>query len=170
MIRKQSKMWAVLILGIIMFSFAGTTAEASDTNHSASGGFGIGLGWPYLSFKYGFHQNWAIEARSAYEDKIGVYGMRGYYNFNHYKKGLLFTGLGIDYVGFVLPTDDGGKKVHGEGYVFSLFLGGEYFINQRFALSADIGPAYVGLNEDEFDLSVTGIEFIVNLGLNFYFK
>ena len=163
---KQLKKWAVLILGIILFSFAGTTAGASDTNHR----FGIGLGWPYLSFKYGFHQKWAIEARGAYEDEIGAYGMRGYYNLNHYKKGLLFTGLGIDYVEFVLPADEREEKVDGEGYVCSFFVGGEYFINRRFALSADIGPAYVGLTEDEFDLSVSGIEFIVNLGVNFYFK
>lgn len=165
MMTKQSKKWAVLILGIIIFSFTGTTAGASNTNHK----FGIGLGWPYLSFKYGFHQNWAIEARGAYEDEIGVYGMRGYYNLNHYKKGLLFTGLGIDYVDYVL-SEDNQKDVEGEGYVCSLFVGGEYFINERFALSADIGPVYVGLSEDEFDLSVSGIEFVVNLGVNFYFK
>ena len=166
MITKQPKKWGILILGIILFSLTGAMASDSDLNHK----FGVGLGWPYLSFKYCFHQNWAIEARGAYEDEIGVYGMRTYYNFNHYKKGLLFTGLGIDYVGFVLPVDDGGKKVDGEGYAFSLFIGGEYFINQRFALSADIGTAYIGLNEDEFDLTVSGIEFVVNLGVNFYFR
>ena len=165
MIRKQLKKWVILILAIIIFSFAGTTANASNTNHT----FGIGLGWPYLSFKYGFHQNWAIEARGAYEDEIGVYGMRGYYNFNHYKKGWLFTGLGIDYIKFVLPADEGENKINGKGYIYSLFVGGEYFINKRLSLTTDIGPVYVGLTEDEFDLSVSGIEFVANLGVNFYF-
>jgi hypothetical protein len=58
--------------------------------------------------------------------------------------------------------------VSGKGDVIYPFLGGECFIIKRFALTLDIGPAFIYLEEDEFNLSVKGVEYLFNLGINFY--
>lgn len=140
--------------------------DVNDLTHR----LGLGLGWPYLSLKYGIVLNFSIEARGASAEGITAWGPRLYYNFNPLEQCVIFTGLGVDFVNFVVPADSKDKKdVTGSGYTASAFVGGEYFISDNFTISADIGPTYIDLTEREFDLNVGGIEFVANLGINFYF-
>ncbi len=131
---------------------------------SIKGKIGIGLGYPYLSLKYGLTQNLSLETRGAFGDGINVYGGRLYYNFNPNDMIVISIGGERDYVSF--DTDG----TSGKGYIGYGFISGEYFIFQEFTLNLDVGPAFISLNEDKFKLSVDGIEWIFNLGINFYFK
>ena len=164
--RELTKRWFFLAIGILLFSSFSAPVLANDLTHR----LGIGLGWPYLSLKYGIVPNFSIEARGAAAEGIGAYGLRGYYNFNPYDRCVIFTGLGANYVNFSVPADDDdGEDISGSGYTASIFVGGEYFINDNFTLTTDIGPTYISLTEREFDLNVGGIEFVANIGINFYF-
>ena len=69
-----------------------------------------------------------------------------------------------DYVRF--DTDD----ISGKGYVVYLFAGGEHFLTRRLTVSLDIGPAFIGLEGESSRVSVDGIEYVVNVGVNFYFR
>jgi len=163
---REVKKWLILILGILLLGPLVSVARANDL----TGRLGIGLGWSYLSLKYGIMPNFALEVRYASSEGITAWGPRGYYNFDPYDCCSFFTGLGMDFVNFVIPADnDDEKEVSGSGYTASAFVGREYFINDNFTLNADIGPVYIDLTEGEFDLDVDGIEFVANLGINFYF-
>lgn len=158
------KLLAIAIL-ISLFTF-GTTTITNANN--LSGRLGFGLGWPYLSLKYGLTPRFSIEGRGAFGKGIGVYGGRLYYNFNPYDRAVIFTGLEGDYVSFDVEIENEEEGMSGNGYVGYLFVGGEYFINDNFTLNLDIGPAYMDFTESEFDLNVSGIEWLYNLGINFY--
>ncbi|MFW6134479.1 MAG: hypothetical protein ACOC5R_02760 [Elusimicrobiota bacterium] len=41
---------------------------------------------------------------------------------------------------------------------------------EKFSLIMDFGPALVNLKEDEFELMVSGFEWVVNLGVYYYFR
>jgi hypothetical protein len=161
---RQPKKWTVLILGALFLSSIATQAQANDLSKR----LGIGLGWPYLSLKYGINPRFSVEGRGAFGEGIGVYGARLYYNFNPYDRAVIFTGLEGDYVSFDVEIEDEEEGMKGKGYVGYLFVGGEYFINDNFTFNLDIGPAYIDLTEDEFDLNVSGIEWLYNLGINLY--
>jgi hypothetical protein len=163
--KRKPKKWTVLVLGILLFSSIATKSLANDLTRR----LGIGLGWPYLSLKYGISPRFSIEGRGAFGEGIGVYGARLYYNFNPKDRAVIFTGLEGDYVNFDVEIEDEEEGMRGKGYVGYLFVGGEYFITDNFTFNLDIGPAYIDLTEDEFDLNVSGIEWLYNLGISFYF-
>ena len=56
----------------------------------------------------------------------------------------------------------------GTGFAGELFIGGEYFVAKRLSLQMDMGPAYIALTDGETSLSVNGLEYVVNLGINYY--
>lgn len=148
------------LLSLVISMLISFTAEADDLAKR----IGIGFGNPYISVKYGLNSKFSIEARGAFGSGIIVSGARLYYNFNPEDRAVIFIGGEGDYVTF--DTDD----VSGNGYVGYAFVGGEYFISKKFTFNLDIGPAFIGLKEDEFDLDVSGLEWIFNLGINYYFK
>jgi hypothetical protein len=154
----------VLVLVILSLAIFSKMALANDLSRR----LGFGLGWPYVSLKYGLTPRFSIEGRGAFGEGIGVYGARLYYNFNPYDRAVIFTGLEGDYVNFDVDIEDEEEGMKGKGYVGYLFVGGEYFINDNFTFNLDIGPAYIDLTEGEFDLNVSGIEWLYNLGINFY--
>lgn len=152
-----------ILLIISLFFCSYKYSEAVDLSQK----FGIGLGYPYLSLKYGISSSFTSEARWAYGEGINVFSGRGYYNFYQEESITGFTGCDIGYIKF----DTEGIK--GNGYLLMGFVGGEYFfIKDDFSLGLDIGPAFISLNTREIgqDFSVDGIEWVFNLGLNYYFS
>ncbi|MCK5584376.1 MAG: hypothetical protein KAI33_11315, partial [Elusimicrobiales bacterium] len=55
----------------------------------------------------------------------------------------------------------------GTGYETSVFLGGEHFISKRTSFILDFAPTLIGLKSDDY--KVSGIEWVLNLGLYIYF-
>lgn len=146
---------------IIYIGFIFTlTVQADDLTNR----IGIGAGNPYISIKYGLTPKFSVETRGAFGSGISVGGARLYYNLNPNQKAVFFLGGEGDYVSF--DTDD----LSGNGYVGYIFTGGEYFISKKFTFTLDIGPALVGLKEDELASNVEGVEWLFNLGINWYFN
>jgi len=126
-----------------------------------AGELGIGLGYPYLGVKYNFSERIASEIRWATGEGINVYAGRGYWNFYSGKKLTAFTGLEGGYIKFdTLDTK-------GTGYEGAAFVGGEYFIYERFSFVLDFAPTFINLKSDEF--KIDGIEWVTNLAVYYYF-
>jgi len=134
--------------------------SASGINLNA-GELGITAGYPYLGGKYNFSDKISAEARYATGSGINVYVGRFYWNFSRYDKLSLFTGPEFGYVNF--NTYD----MKGTGYETGVMLGMEYFITPGFSFMMDFVPVVIGLKSDNY--KVSGVEFVLNLGLNFYF-
>ena len=49
-------------------------------------------------------------------------------------------------------------------------VGAGYFVNKKLAIQLDLGPAFISLTDSEYSESVSGIEYVVNFGMNYYFK
>ncbi|PWI46425.1 hypothetical protein CEE45_16910 [Candidatus Heimdallarchaeota archaeon B3_Heim] len=128
----------------------------------SAGRWGIGLGNPYISLKYWTSPRFAIEGRGAFGSGIGVYSVRLYRGFGPKGKTVTFAGVEVGLINF--DKED----IEGDGSFGMLFLGFERFISKKMAFSLDIGPAYISLSSE--DTSVGGIEWVYNLGINFYFK
>ncbi len=130
---------------------------------------GIGLGYPYVSLKYGLLSNLGLELRGAFDIGIQIYGGRVYYNFNPKNKIVIYSGFEYDYLTY--NTSD----ISGQGYLAVLFLGGEYFINKKLSLTLDFGPVYynVAVNDNpnlvENSGSRNDIDWVTNVGIGYYF-
>lgn len=124
--------------------------------------WGIGLGNPYVSIKYNASKRVAYEVRGAFGSGIGVYSVRFYRNFSWKNKTVTFVGL----EGGLINFDK--EDIGGDGSFGMLFLGFEHFISKKMTFLFDIGPAYINLSSE--DTSVGGVEWVYNLGINFYFK
>jgi predicted negative regulator of RcsB-dependent stress response len=143
----------LLILIIFIISASGVNLDAGE--------LGITGGYPYLGLKYNFSDAISGEARYATGSGVKVYAGRFYWNFSRYDKLSLFTGPEFGYVNF--NTYD----MKGSGYETGVMLGMEYFITPGFSFMMDFTPVVIGLKSDNY--KVSGVEFVLNLGLNFYF-
>jgi hypothetical protein len=145
-------------------SFAG---PVNDTPAPAGmqGCVAVGLNYPGLSFRYGMTPKLILEGRYETSEDVSLYGPRGYYVLSGTpEKVITFAGLEGDIVSF---KGDGSE---GYGTVLSVFYGIEYFINRTLSLQCDFGPAFVSLSDNNSGISQTSVEFVVNLGINYYFK
>jgi hypothetical protein len=126
------------------------------------GDWALGLNYPGLSGKYFFSDNFSLEARGQKGDDIFTGGLRGNIYFNPAYKTILFSGLEADYLTFK------GEESKGTGLAGEVFFGLEYFFMDNFSFQADFGPAYIHLKDNDSSLSVSGIEYVVNFGFNWY--
>ena len=123
--------------------------------------FAMGLGYPYLSAKYKFIPELAVEARVATGEGISVYGGRMYWNFYFPTESIgLFTG--VEYGRIQFNT----LGLNGTGHEVALLVGGEFFISQQFSLHLDIAPSFISLNSNK--VSAQGIEWVTNAAIYGY--
>ncbi|HAV43567.1 TPA: hypothetical protein DCX15_06095 [bacterium] len=139
--------------------------ECSESAVDLSKRIDVGVGYPYLSLKYGFSPKLTGELKGAFGEGVSVLSGRGYYNLYSTARILGFGGGELGYITF----DTGGTK--GSGYLLMPFVGGEYFITQNLGLGLDLGLGYVILKTREAarDFDIGGMEWISNLGLSYYF-
>ncbi|MEW6557302.1 MAG: hypothetical protein AB1349_08105 [Elusimicrobiota bacterium] len=147
------------IIFLILFTWIASTNIFGE---SLDNTVGIGLGYPYVSLKYGLSTNISIEGRYAFGKGINVYGGRLYYNFNPDDRLVKYIGMEHNYVLFEQ------EDVSGDGYVGVGFIGVEYFIKNNLSLNMDLGISYSKLS-DKTDVSVEGIDYLLNVGVNIYF-
>ncbi len=63
-----------------------------------------------------------------------------------------------------------GDDSKGTGIAGELFVGGEYFFAKSFSVQLDLGPAFISLKDTkDTSESVSGLEYVVNFGINYYF-
>jgi hypothetical protein len=114
--------------------------------------------------KYGIDTRNAVEFRAQFAKDIFVIGPHYWRNFNPKDKAAFFVGAEADYFTFE------GEESKGWGLVVGGFAGAEYFIQHSFSVSADIGPAYISLKDKDTSQTEAGVDFVINLGLTYYFK
>lgn len=125
--------------------------------------WGVALNYPGAGIKYLFNDQLSLEVRGQFAEDIVVGGLRGNYYFNPGNKTVLFMGVESDYVSFK------GTESKGNGFAEELYLGMEFFLARYFSLQVDFGPAFIVLKDKDSALSVSGIEYVVNFGINWYF-
>jgi len=152
----MKKIAVIVIFSILLVSIATPLVRANDI----SGKLGLGIGNPYIALKYGLTSKLSGEVRGAFGSGITVYGIRGCYNFNPESKAVIFLGGEADLINFDT------EGISGEGNVLMVFVGLEYFLSNRLALSTDIGPALITVSSE--GTSVSGLEWVFNVGINFY--
>jgi hypothetical protein len=126
------------------------------------GEWAAGLNYPGLGLRYMCTDNFSLEARGQAATDIVVAGVRGNYYFNPRYNTVFFTGLEADYLTFK------GDESKGQGLAEEIFLGFEYFFQKRLSLQVDFGPALISLKDRDSSLSVQGVEYVVNFGINWY--
>lgn len=125
--------------------------------------WGVGLNYPGAGIKYLFNDKLSLELRGQVAADVVIGGLRGNYYFNPDSNAVLFMGAESDYVSFK------GEESKGYGFAEELYLGIEFFLLSRFSLQVDFGPAFIILKDQESALNVSGIEYVLNFGLNWYF-
>jgi outer membrane protein W len=125
--------------------------------------WGVGLNYPGAGIKYLFNDKLSLELRGQFAEDIVIGGLRGNYYFNPDSNAVLFIGIESDYVSFK------GEESKGNGFAEELYLGIEFFLLSHFSLQVDFGPAFIVLKDKDSSLSVNGIEYVVNFGVNWYF-
>ena len=149
----------VFFFCVLTVAFSSSRAGAEDIG----GRFAVGLNYPGVSVKYGFNSMLALEGRYQSDSNIGVMGPRLYCVLKQYNNINLIAGMEADYVTFT------GQVSKGTGYAAEVFIGGECFINHNLSFQIDIGPATVSLSDSATSQSISGLDTVLNMGVNYYF-
>jgi hypothetical protein len=146
----------------ILFVFLGE-ARADDEKYNRER-FTIGANYPGLNLRINFKNNISVEVKAQSMDDIFVVGPRIYSFFGDNIKPLkFFWGGEVDYLSFK------GEVSNGSGYALEGFCGLEYFLSKRISFQADIGPAFLMVTDSDTSLNSSGLQFVINSGINFYF-
>ncbi|MFW6134236.1 MAG: hypothetical protein ACOC5R_01510 [Elusimicrobiota bacterium] len=124
----------------------------------------VGINYPGLGVRYGITDSVCMELKGQYQDDIIVAGLRSYKYFSSLSGVHPFVGIEADFVDFK------GDQSEGSGIALEIYGGGEYFLTKNLSFQLDIGPAYIALSDKNYDVSEDGIEFIANMGINWYFS
>ncbi len=124
---------------------------------------GIGFNYPGLSLKYGINSKNTIEIKTQLGKDILAVGPRYYRNFSTKDRLVLFFGGEADSLRFT------GRVSKGSGIAFLTFIGCEYLTSPNLGISLDIGPAYISLKDKDTAEREKGIDFVLNIGLTYYF-
>lgn len=127
----------------------------------------LGVNFPGANLRIFFSDSIAAELRGQYINKILTVGPRLYYypsilGFNNAPL-RPFIGVEGDFISFK------GEYTKGNGAAFGGVLGVEYFLSRRVSVQTDVGPYYIMLDDNDSAISQTGLEFVLNFGVNFYF-
>ena len=146
--------------------YAAGTQAATNEPASAKGSLNLDINYPGIGLRYFFSGSAALELRGQYEKDTTVGGARLYLFPGSFKKeGIVpYFGLEGDYGSFK------GENSKGNGYAGGVFGGLEYFLGRSLSVQTDAGASYLSLKDKETSLTQSGLEFILNLGINIYFK
>jgi hypothetical protein len=147
---------------LLLFALCGF-AQSSHSDIS-KGLTGAGLNYPGISFKYFLNDRTELEVKAQSEQGAGAVGARAYRFLKSYSSVYLFAGGELDMLTFE------GEVGRGSGRVLAVFAGGEFFFRDNISLQLDLGPAMLMLNDNKYEVSESGLELILNIGVNWYFN
>ena len=126
------------------------------------------MNYPGANFKLSLSDEFAAEIRGQFIDKIFTGGARLYYypSIAGFNNACLrpFLALEGDYLSFK------GNISKGSGGTFGAVGGVEYFLSRHLSVQTDIGPYYIMVKDSESSLEQNGLEFVLNFGVNYYFR
>ena len=157
---------ACCVLLASFLSLAATAAAADTETYGRSDA--LGINYPGGNLKIFLSDSFAAELRGQYVDTVLTGGTRLYYypsvsGFNNARL-RPFLGVEGDYISFK------GKLSKGNGAAAGAVAGVEYFLSRRLSVQTDAGPYYIMLKDKSSALKQDGLEFVLNFGVNFYFK
>ncbi len=130
------------------------------------GSVAVGLNYPGLSLRYCLTDKYAAELRGQFDDNGSVVGARVNRFFGARKEQKLCYLLGVE--GDIVNYK--GVVSTGKGFAGEVYFGGEYYFVKNMSFLMDFGPAMIVLEDNSTQTSVNGIEFVVNIGINYYFR
>lgn len=152
---KIKKLKSVLIcvivwLGLTELGFAANTVGVSI------GTFGLGVRTTVIP-------QIAVELHYSLDPDFHTVSGRGCYNL--YTKTPAFVPfVGAEYGIFNFNVEE----IQGTGNLIDVFVGSEFALNKHMSLTIDCGYGYLTLESS--GVSVSGPEWIFNIGLNYYFS
>ncbi|MFH1860307.1 MAG: hypothetical protein ABH870_04765 [bacterium] len=150
-------MWLLIIFPLVALASSAKGASSLDKK------WGIGLNYPGFGLKYAINSKNTVEIRTQLGKDILTIGPRYYYNLSLRDKLVLFCGGEVSHLRFK------GSVSEGTGIAILTFIGGEYLTAPDFGVSFDIGPAYISLKDRDSEEMEKGIDFVLNIGLTYYF-
>lgn len=120
----------------------------------------FGIGWPDVRVRFNLWRAIDGEAKVAFEEGIQAYGGRLYAQTA--RLGALAVLLGVEggWVHF-----DGIESLGGDGHYGQAFAGLQYTVSERWAVTADIGPAFMNVNAEGYSQQSQG--WVYNTALYF---
>lgn len=125
----------------------------------------VSVGMNSLHIKYGVSSKWDIASCAAYGERIWMMGGRLVYTAKNLDTVRIYSGLEAGWINY-----QDVEQVSGYGYMVGLPVGTECFLSSKFALATEISPAMISLSVNNFDITHTGISWIWNVYVNYYFK
>ena len=129
----------------------------------AAGRMGVGLNYPGVGLRLFFADRYAVEAKAQYERPTLVAGPRLYGYIGSLGRLFPYAGLEGVYARFRE------NEVAANGYAAGAFVGGEIYIRSKCSIQFDFGSTYIFLADRNLSISVDGLRFTTNFGLNYYF-
>ncbi|MFB6345078.1 MAG: hypothetical protein ABEK50_04800 [bacterium] len=115
----------------------------------------VGLYYPGLTLGYQGN-GYSLELRGSSQDDIQLVGARYSKYVYPYQGGNLY--LGLD-----------GYHVEGNGYMVGGVGGLQTYLGNSLSFTIDGGPYHIKLNDDISGVQSSGIQFVVNTGINIHF-
>jgi len=164
---KRMKWLILFLVGILVFLSCLIQAAELKGKRVA-----IGLNFPGLQIKWRLGPKVSWEGKAQFGEKTLVVGPRFYYS----PKPFWYWGIEIDYI------YSRGVIARGKGGALEFFVGSEYFFHRQptFSLFADLGPVYILLRDTLTTyehgsyyitaFTVSSLDIVANLGINWYFR
>lgn len=155
---------AACFLSLFPYIASAADQDRRSFGHSDS----LGVNYPGAGLKLHLSDRFAAELRGQYEDRVFTAGARMYYY-------PAVSGFADDRVRSFLGLEGGhvtfkGRYSKGQGAALGAFGGAEYFLSRRVSVQTDAGPYYILLKDRHTAIKQRGLEFVLNFGINFYFK
>jgi hypothetical protein len=165
--RLSAKAGGVLLLACVCLPAAPARAEqgAAASRVPASGAFNLDINYPGAAVRYFPAAGRGLELFGQDQDRIFTGGFRYYY----YPASLAHEALCPYMAAEADFTSFRGRYSKGTGIGGGLYGGAEYFLSRRFSVQTDIGALYLSLQDKKTSLGESGLEFVMNIGFNYYF-
>ncbi|MFI5362155.1 MAG: hypothetical protein ACHQ49_09320 [Elusimicrobiota bacterium] len=149
---------------------ASPSPEAEEDGRDGSalheGAANLDLNYPGAALRYFWSGQSALETRTQFQKNEFSIGSRVYWYPAFLAAGKFFPYLcpEIDFVAFKTAS------LSGSGLAAGGFAGIEYALSRSFALQTDVGGEYFSVKEKGASITQNDLEFILNFGVNYYFK
>ena len=139
--------------------------ESMETTTIHGGALNLDINYPGVGVRYFLSDKFAIEGGAQFAKKDLVAGPRLYWYprlLSADSKLSPYLCAEGDYVSFK------GAVTNGTGLAGGAFAGIEYSLSRTFSLQIDAGGEYFSVKDKGTSLAQTGLEFILEFGVNFY--
>lgn len=129
---------------------------------ASEGRWAAGLNYPGASIRYSPSRSYCWELRAQSGSGITAAGLRYARYLRASGAAIPFWGLEADFISFKSQFSEGG------GLALGALAGLEYYAAPSISVQLDGGPYYISVGDERTGLSAGGVDFVVNMGINFH--